>query len=228
MAVSDESSERGPRIGRLVQKDRKEWATFELHVSEDSLEIGGWQVMQRWEAPIMRTMAAIVAGSQGDVLEVGFGLGISASYIQSFRPRTHIIIEAHPDVARRARQWRQNQRGAITIVEGYWEEVAPNIAGPFAGILFDPFPQFTEGDLVKARPYYEYVSNFFPLAAMLLREKGCFTYWSHEPTELAPRHCALLRQYFRAVYLHLVDNLKPPADCSYWSHDSIVVPDATL
>lgn len=38
------------------------------------------------------------AGQGGDVLNVGFGLGIIDTAIQSHRPRSHTIIEAHPDV----------------------------------------------------------------------------------------------------------------------------------
>lgn len=43
---------------------------------------------------------AICSGG-GDVLNVGFGLGLVDMAIQSKNPRSHTIIEAHPDVLRK-------------------------------------------------------------------------------------------------------------------------------
>lgn len=42
----------------------------------------------------MEAHAHVVAGSRGDVLNVGFGLGLVDEAIQRRRPRTHTIIEA--------------------------------------------------------------------------------------------------------------------------------------
>ena len=45
-------------------------------------------------------MQAICSGG-GDVLNIGFGLGLVDSAIQSHNPRSHTIVEAHPDVLRK-------------------------------------------------------------------------------------------------------------------------------
>jgi len=45
-------------------------------------------------------LQAICSGG-GDVLNVGFGLGLVDTAIQSNNPRSHTIIEAHPDVLRK-------------------------------------------------------------------------------------------------------------------------------
>jgi ankyrin repeat protein len=56
-------------------------------------------VMMSWEAPLMRAHAAIICASKGDVLNVGFGMGIIDGYIRDeHTTKTHTIIEAHPDV----------------------------------------------------------------------------------------------------------------------------------
>ena len=44
---------------------------------------------------------AVCSGGGGDVLNVGFGMGIVDAAIQRRRPRSHTIVEAHPDVHRR-------------------------------------------------------------------------------------------------------------------------------
>lgn len=45
-------------------------------------------------------MQAICSGG-GVVLNVGFGLGLVDSAIQTHNPRSHTIVEAHPDVLRK-------------------------------------------------------------------------------------------------------------------------------
>ena len=50
--------------------------------------------------PLMEAHAEAVCSSGGDVLNVGFGMGMVDTAIQRRRPRSHTIIEAHPDVYR--------------------------------------------------------------------------------------------------------------------------------
>ena len=42
-----------------------------------------WEVMMDWEDPLMSASAAYICEGGGDILEIGFGMGISATYIQS-------------------------------------------------------------------------------------------------------------------------------------------------
>lgn len=58
------------------------WQTSKAHYDTEQLIIENQQVMQSWEAPYMTSMAKEVTQSHGDILEVGFGMGISATYIQ--------------------------------------------------------------------------------------------------------------------------------------------------
>ena len=53
------------------------------------------QVMMNWEDEIMSASAAYVTENGGDILEIGFGMGISAGYIQSHSISSHTIIENH-------------------------------------------------------------------------------------------------------------------------------------
>ena len=49
-------------------------------------------------ACVQKAHAEFMCRSKGDVLNVGFGLGLVDTAIQSHNPRSHTIIEAHPDV----------------------------------------------------------------------------------------------------------------------------------
>lgn len=72
------------------------------------LDADGEAVMMGWEKPLMERHADVLCGrtieeagtsdSGRDVLNIGFGLGIIDEEIQKRRPRSHTIIEAHPDV----------------------------------------------------------------------------------------------------------------------------------
>ena len=50
------------------------------------------EVMMRWETPIMEKSAAFVCENGGDILEIGFGMGIASDAIQTHQPATHIQL----------------------------------------------------------------------------------------------------------------------------------------
>ncbi len=41
--------------------------------------------MEDWQTPLMQAMARHVTETHGDVLEIGFGRGVSAEFIQQLR-----------------------------------------------------------------------------------------------------------------------------------------------
>ena len=55
-----------------------------------------FEVMMNWEDSIMKASADYVCENGGDILEIGFGMGISAGYIQANNINSHTIIENHP------------------------------------------------------------------------------------------------------------------------------------
>ena len=64
-----------------------------------------FEVMMDWEDTIMSASAAYVCEGGGDILEIGFGMGISAGYMQSHSIKSHTIIENHPDIIPKAQAW---------------------------------------------------------------------------------------------------------------------------
>ena len=61
-----------------------------------------WEVMMSWEDTLMSASAAYVCQGGGDILEVGFGMGISAGYMHSHSISSHTIVENHPDIIPKA------------------------------------------------------------------------------------------------------------------------------
>lgn len=108
-----------------------------LNITEDFIEFkdNHEQVMHNWEDKIMLKKAEWVCGNGGDILELGFGMGISANYIQKHDINSHTICEIHPDIINRINEWKKDKNNVI-VLEGDWYENIKNM-GTYDGILFD-------------------------------------------------------------------------------------------
>jgi guanidinoacetate N-methyltransferase len=199
------------------------WSDSRAEYNPSELIIEGQQVMQDWEAPLMKAMADIVTQGCGDVLEVGFGMGISASYIQTGRPRSHTIIECNRDVMRAFAAWAEKYSDRdIRLVQGRWQDVVDDI-GLFDGVFFDTYPaseaEFEESVINSIN----FAEGFIPVAAKLLRPGGVFTYYTNEIDSFSRRHQRFLLDHFGSFTLSVVRSLLPPDDCHYWWADSMAV-----
>ena len=98
---------------------------------------GNFEVMMDWEDSLMSASAAYVCQNGGDILEIGFGMGISAGYIQSHSINSHTIIENHPDIIPRAQVWASGKSN-VTIVTGSWYSVKNDLS-TYDGLFYDTF-----------------------------------------------------------------------------------------
>ncbi|HEY1936789.1 MAG TPA: class I SAM-dependent methyltransferase [Candidatus Angelobacter sp.] len=199
-----------------------DWRVAASSLSESELTIAGQQVMQRWEAPLMKVMAEIATETHGDVLEVGFGMGISASFIQSMGVKSHTIIEYNEDVLKKGLEWRRSfPECDIRFVPGRWQDAEAQ-PGRYDAIFFDTYPteeaEFLETAVQSVTP----AECFFPTAARLLRAGGIFTYYTNEIDSFSRRHQRAVFNHFRCLSLQVVGDLHPPQDCNYWWSDSMV------
>ncbi|MDN3508072.1 MAG: class I SAM-dependent methyltransferase [Simkaniaceae bacterium] len=104
--------------------------------------------MMEWERPYMEACIDTLDPC-GDVLEIGFGCGYSAGKIQDFAPKSHTIIEYHPVVAQKAREWAKDRKG-VQIVEGTWQEMLGTL-GRFDAIFFDDYPLESDEEMQKLK-----------------------------------------------------------------------------
>lgn len=77
-------------------------------------------------------------GPFGDVLEVGFGRGFGAERIQSFKPKSHTIIETDEEAFKDAQNWAKNFNH-INLIKGTWQTCLPQL-GVFDAIFFNDYP----------------------------------------------------------------------------------------
>lgn len=87
----------------------------------------------------MRAHAEVICQSKGDVLNVGFGMGIVDGFIQELSPKSHTIIEAHPAVYAKMLADGWDKKPRVSVLFGRWEDVVPTLERQFDGVFFDTF-----------------------------------------------------------------------------------------
>jgi guanidinoacetate N-methyltransferase len=198
-------------------KNKEDWKGFEVNQNEKELLIGNWQVMQIWERPLMKFLAKEVAWNHGNILEIGFGMGISAEEIIKNGCKSYTVIEAHPTIANNARNWAKKQRTQIKIIEGFWQEIVPTIKTKFDGILFDTFP-------INSKEKFSNHFPFIPVAPKLLKKNGVLTFFSDEKIPFRSKHLTLIFENFDEVKLVNIKGLNPPKHCEYWRENYMIIP----
>ena len=129
----------------------------------DTIQDVEWEVMMDWEDTIMSASAAYVCEEGGDILEIGFGMAISATYIQSHTINSHTIIENHPDIIPKAQAWAADKSN-VTIVEGSWHDVKDTLS-TYDGLFMD-----TWGD--------QDMDKFSTVLPSLMKAGGKATWWN--------------------------------------------------
>ena len=131
-------------------------------------------VMMAWETSIMEQSAdALLTAAGQRFLNVGFGMGIIDSYVQSHanRPSEHHIIEAHPDVLADMKSKGWHEKPGVVIHEGQWQDVLPRLVGEgltFDGIYYDTF----------AESYHDFKDFFSEHVLGLLEQDGHWSYFN--------------------------------------------------
>ncbi len=183
------------------------------------------EIMEDWQIPVMQAMAEIVTETHGDVLEVGFGRGVSATLIQEAGVRSHTIVECNDDVVERFHRWRERySERDIRLIHGRWQDTVEQF-GSYNGIFFHTYPlnevEYVE-HVVRSVTFAE---HFFPTAAEHLRQGGIFTYLTNETDSFSRAHQRLVFHYFREFTLRRVAPLALPEDSrdDLWGDSMVVI-----
>jgi hypothetical protein len=94
-------------------------------------------IMHEWERPLMKKIAEFVCENGGHILELGFGMGISADYIQKQDIETHTVYEVNPEVYENALIWSKDKSNVKIIQKDWFEDM--DDWPIFDGILFDTY-----------------------------------------------------------------------------------------
>ncbi len=220
--MSEYIDTRKTRIRLGFPEDVKSWVESPALYDEHSLRINGHPVMEDWEVSYMQKLAEIATKYPGQILEIGYGMGLSARAIQDRHPETHWIIECNRDVLKKARTDLNGlvDSGKVRLLEGFWQDVTSSLPdSSFDGILFDTYP-------LKEEEIHSNHFWFFEEAHRLLKPGGILTYYSDEVDSISTQHLAKLEAagFNPANISFQTCNVNPPPDCEYWQHKTIVAP----
>lgn len=210
------NSQRAPLVGALHDASPT--------LDDTELVIAKQEVMQSWETPLMHHMVRKVAARGARILEIGFGMGISATEMLRLGASSYTVIEANSEVVARARAWSTHYQDAcVTVIEGRWQDQCAQLEGPYDGIFFDTYPESEKDWYDNALHKSCYAENFFDTARRLLHPKGTFTYYTGETDHLSRRHQRKLFENFARFDTEICEGLNPPDTCSYWWDTTMVV-----
>eukprot|EP01125_Pyxidicula_operculata_P011843 TRINITY_DN3877_c0_g1_i2.p1 TRINITY_DN3877_c0_g1~~TRINITY_DN3877_c0_g1_i2.p1 ORF type:complete len:366 (-),score=80.04 TRINITY_DN3877_c0_g1_i2:64-999(-) len=148
------------------------------------VDFEGNGVMMGWEKPLMVLHAKEICENAyshypsslseeestmygcGDILNVGFGLGLIDDEIQKFKPRSHTIIEAHPDVYKHMLNLGWDKKPGVRILFGRWQDVVGDLT-QYDGIFFDTFGEF-----------YEDLREFQQVLPDILKPSGVYSFFN--------------------------------------------------
>lgn len=112
---------------------RQEFLNYTLRDDNEGLKLGDFWIMPRFEEGFIKESIRQINNNKrlalrlrkiDSVCELGFGYGYTAEIFQQLGVTRHVIIEAHPEIAERARQWAMTNYPDknIEIIEGFWQE----------------------------------------------------------------------------------------------------------
>ena len=136
-----------------------------IYYTENDIQ---YEVMMDWEDNIMSASAAYICQNGGDILEIGFGMGISANYIQTHTITSHTIIENHPQIITKAQDWA-SEKSNVTIITGSWFDVKDTLS-TYDGLFYDAY-----GD--------DNNTNFSSSLSSLMKVGGRASWWNNNITE---------------------------------------------
>eukprot|EP00210_Caulerpa_lentillifera_P003699 g3532.t1 len=170
-----------------ITEDVDDFLKDSIYFTDDGkciLDSNGQAVMMEWEKPLMEAHAEALCVKQGDVLNVGFGLGLIDEAIQKRGPKSHTIIEAHPQIYAFMLERGWDQRPGVRIIHSKWQEVQLEDLGKFDSVFFDTYGE-----------HYSDLYDFHQLLPKLMKPDGVYSFFNG----LAPDN-----GFFHLVYCEIV------------------------
>ncbi|GAV53000.1 hypothetical protein ZYGR_0AI02820 [Zygosaccharomyces rouxii] len=163
-----------PQPAPDASTDQKAYLESKLEYTKDSLVTDENRdgVMMDWETAIMEKAAeSICTNENATVVNIGFGMGIIDTAIQSHHPKNHYICEAHPDVLKKMKEEGWYSKPGVVVLEGRWQDRLNELLDKgevfFDGIYYDTFSE-----------HYEDMLELYDVIVGLLKPGGVFSFFN--------------------------------------------------
>ena len=218
------------------------WAAKPTEITDDKVYVDGHPVMEGWELPYQKAIAKVATSKGGKVLEVGFGMALSATAIQTHDIDEHVIIEANDDVFKKLQVWATEQKHKVTPLKGLWQDVVKTLPDDdFDGIYYDTYPNNEESQHIHQ---FEFIRQ----ARRIMKQGAVLTYCNLTSLGvLRPRYTkegvtdaqAWATLFEETQKQQLIDSgfdekeildyeifgpLSPDATCEYYQHTTLLIP----
>jgi ubiquinone/menaquinone biosynthesis C-methylase UbiE len=173
-------------------------------------------IMMEFERPMMVAAAKTIGEKGGDVMNVGFGMGIIDTEIQKYNPLSHTIIEIHPDIQKRMLSENWDLISNVNLMFGNWRDFVDEL----------PLMDAIYFDTLDDQEFIDFIS----IAWKLLKPNGIFSYYNNpmdkDNTELLKENYKDIIHEYYDVEIETI--LIPTADeteqlkhgnYTYWNED---------
>ena len=181
------------------------------------------QIMMEWEKPYMEKSIELL-NPFGKVLEIGFGLGYSATKICSFKNvKEYNVIECTPIVWEKFEEFKNKQQNArpelkINLIKGRWEDVLQTTE-TFDSIYFDDYVLNSDMDVGSRRITHNRGSHFLQKVLQNHTRIGSrISFYSG---------VNIIEMYKNISCIHVEcseHKIEIPSDCKYAKGDKMYIP----
>ena len=159
----------------VTDVNSSDYLTSDLVLTRDKLlDSDKNGVMMAWESEIMKkSVDALLVKPGLRILNIGAGMMIFDTFVQNHQnePEIHHIVEAHPDILANIEKEGWNQKNGVTIHEGRWQDILPQLVAEnqmFDAIYYDTF----------AESYEDFKEFFTEQVIGLLEQDGKWSFFN--------------------------------------------------
>lgn len=187
---------------------------------ETLLKILDHEVMSTYQLPYMKKLAEIATRKGGNILSVGYGLGLLDTEIENLRKNrkieSHTVIELNHHIAEQARK-KEN----IQVLEGDWYNIIEDFRGTqFDGIVYDGYPLTLQEVHRDGIIFIERI-----VSRNLLKEKGILTFYVDAPNQFGKQFTAYLKNLgFQVIDFEKIPIKAPKRNRQIWKYDHFLAP----
>jgi len=103
----------------------------------------------------------LMSGPDKDILDIGFGWGVTANYFYNKGVKSLTIVEIREDIYQRALEWSKDKDN-VSVILGDWIDIIPTLNNKFDGIYMDTFcPEGEDFRMDKTEEEYKEMLEFF-------------------------------------------------------------------